>query len=221
MSGNRAAAEKYILNIVNMVDPSGYNGKLIKDVKFKNMTDEEFDAWIAGPQHIVITAPNNGPVKLSVERNMAIAEEIGVKLFQRIIIPAKDGIPEHLTPNPHLVIHQPIRRQAQMIDKKVSVPTDNNTVDNMTGQPTGSGKSKGASLSMNEAQVLNNLDMPHALTEFLRTRGGDVQGFQAMNAMVARTGTVSLKAIEPYSGEVKSKTTLRSLLLGMMLKATI
>ena len=221
MSGNRAKAVKYILDAYNKLDTSGTNAKLVADVKFKDMTDEEFDEWIKGPQNLVMTAPNNGPVKLTVERGMEVANELGIKLFHRIVIPAKDGIPTHLTPNPQLVIVNPVRRQAQMLDKKVSVPTDNNTIDNMTGQPTGGGKSKGASISLNEAQVLNNLDMPAALTEFLKYRGGDEGGFNAMNTMMSRTGTVSLKAIEPYSTGVKSKSTLKSLLLGMMLKATL
>jgi hypothetical protein len=221
MSGNRKGAEKYLIDLVNKIDPTGLNGDLLKNVAFKNMSDEEFHEFMLSDRHVVMTVPNNGKVEISIERNKEIAEEIGVKFFQRVIIPAKDGVPKHLTPNPQLVIHNPVRRQAQMLDKKISIPTDNNTIDNLTGQPTGTGRSKGASLSLNEVQVLNNLDLPHAISEFISVRGGDSNGFHAMNTMMARTGTVSLKAIEPYRGEVKSKTTLRSLLLGMMLKATI
>jgi hypothetical protein len=65
----------------------------------------------------------------------------------------------------------------------------------------------------------NNLD--NTLNEFLKFRGGDLKGFTAMNKSIAKTGGVSLKAIEPYSSGVESSRYLKTLLNSMHLQTTL
>ncbi len=222
MAGFRKKTEEYILSYINKIDPSGENKKIYTE-KFKTMSDEDFEAMIFGIEqgsvNLAVVSPNFSHVKLDVQRNLDIAKELGHHFFQRVHMPAKDGLPAYLTPIPYLIIDLPMRRQAQLLDKKISIPEDNNSVDDLTGQPTG--KSKGAKISYPEVQVMAALGLDHSLTEFLKYRGGDEKGFNAMNTMISRTGGVSMKAIEPFAGEVKATSALRAVLTAMHLKTTL
>lgn len=222
MAGFRKLAQEHALKIIAEVDPSGENVKLYKE-KFSKMSDDEFEKMIndfsedkADP---VLVVPNFSKVKLDVDRNLKIGESMGIKFFQHIKVPSRDGLPSYVTPPQYLVMDLPIRRQAQLLEKKIKIPEDNNSVDDATGQPTG--KSKGARMSFPETQVMAALGLSNCLTEFLKYRGGDEKGFNAMNTMISRSGGVSMKAIEPYAGGVKATTTLRCYLNAMHLRATL
>lgn len=222
MPGNRLAAQTEILTVIEEICPGGENKKLYEDL-FATMNDEAFDQFIAdldtGKQQLCIVSPNFGTAKLEVARNLAIAERLGHQFFQRVWVPANGDIPSYLTPIPYLVVDLPLRRQAQLLEKKISIPEDNNSVDDFTGQPTGA--SKGSKISYPETQVLAALGLNESLTEFLKYRGGDEKGFNAMNTMINRTGGVSMQAIEPFAGTVKSTQTLSTFLQAMHLRNTL
>jgi hypothetical protein len=222
MPGNRKAFEAVVIKNIEAMLPGGGNAKLYTDL-FATMDDEAFDKFVTDleteKQHLCIIAPNFNKVSLSVERNLDLAEKLGHNFFQRVWIPSKNGLPSYLTPVPYLVVDLPLRRQAQVLEKKISIPEDNNSVDDFTGQPTG--KSKGSKVSYPETQVLASLGLTRSLTEFLKYRGGDEKGFNAMNTMISRTGGVSMDAIAPYSGRVKATTTLETFLTAMMLENTL
>lgn len=222
MPGFRKQAQDYILEYIEKIAPGGLNADLYR-TKFDAMSDDDFDKMIEGIEQgtvqLAVVSPNLSSVRLSVDNNLKIAEEVGLELFQRVNMPADRSLPAYLTPIPYLIMHQPVRRQAQLQEKKISIPENNQSVDNLTGQPTGA--SKGSRISYPETQVLAALGLNAGLTEFLKYRGGDEKGFNAMNTMIARTGGVSLRAIEPYAGGVTSTKTLQAYLTGMQLKTTI
>lgn len=222
MPGNRAAAEHEILTIIEDMCPGSPNADLYR-TKFASMDDVAFEQFIArlekGTEQLAIISPNFGANQLDTGRNLEIGERLGHKWFQRIWVPEQDGNRGYLTPVEYLVVDLPLRRQAQILDKKISIPEDNNSVDNFTGQVTGA--SKGSKMSYPEVQVLASLGLEHSLTEFLKYRGGDGKGFNAMNTVISRTGGVSMNAIEPYSGTVTSTQTLSSFLTGMHLRNTL
>jgi hypothetical protein len=222
MPGHRKAAEDFILEYIQKIDPSGENVKIYQH-KFQAMNDDDFEKMIEGLEnnsvYLAIVSPNMSNVKLDVERNFKIAEELNHEFFQRIRMPARDGLPAYLTPIKYLVIDLPVRRQAQLLEKKISIPEDNNSVDDFTGQPTG--KSKGSRVSYPEIQVLAAQGLENCLIEFLKYRGGDEKGFNAMNTMISRTGGVSQKAIEPFASGVKSTMLLRNYLQAMHLRNTL
>lgn len=207
-----------------------YIGKLTGNVnvglyekKFSSMSDEDFDLFMKDlrerKQRLCLIDANFGPERLTVKRNIEVAKELGKSLFQRVWVSQEPGKPAYLTPNEYIVTIMPLRRQAQVLSKKVSIPEDNNSVDDFTGQPTG--KSKGSKISYPETQVLASFGLNNSITELLKYRGGDERGFAAMNTMIDRTGSVNLKSIEPYAGGVKSTQTLKSLLTGMHFNVTI
>jgi hypothetical protein len=117
------------------------------------------------------------------------------------------------------VVDLVLRRQAQLLVKKISIPEDNKSVDDFTGQPTG--KSKGSKISYPETQILAALNLDNNLTELLKFRGGDVKGFDAMNNSISKTGGVSLASIEKLGTRVKSTETLHTLLTCMHIGNTL
>lgn len=220
--GNRKAAEAVVLEYVEKLLPGSPNTKIYKDL-FAAMSDKQFAEFMGkiedGSARLAIIAPNLETPKLSMERNLALAKELDHEFFERIWIDAGDGTPMYLSPVKYLIVDLPLRRQAQLLVKKISIPEDNRSVDDYTGQP--SGKSKGSKISYPETQIMAALNLDASLTEMLKYRGGDVKGFNAMNTAIAKTGGVSLDAIAPQAGKVKSTETLSTFLTCMHLSNTL
>lgn len=219
---NRKAAEQFIIKYIDALMPGSEN-KSIYENFFKKMSDEEFDAFMAklkqGKAKLSIIAPNFGKQKLNVKRNLDLAKELGHNFFQRIWVDGKGERPTYLTPIPYMVVDLPLRRQAQLLIKKISIPEDNKTIDMVTGQPTG--PSKGSKISYPELQVLAAMGLDNSLVELLKFRGGDTKGFIAMNKMISLRGGVSLNAIERFAGGVESTKTLKAFLTAMHLSNTL
>jgi hypothetical protein len=220
--GKRQATEAFILKYIEKLMPGSDNTQLYQDL-FASMDDEQFDQFIQALEKeettLAVIAPNFGKVKLTVERNLALAQELGHNFFERLWIKPDDNSPAFLTPKEYLVMDLPLRRQAQVLVKKISIPEDNQSVDDLTGQP--SGKSEAAKISYPETQVLAALNLDKTLNELLKYRGGDTQGFNAMNDSFARTGGASQEAIKHLAGGVKSTQTLHTILLAMHLSNTL
>lgn len=222
MPKNRKAAEEYIIKYIDKLLPNSPNAQMYKDL-FAKMSDNEFDKFMrniaSGEETLCIVAPNMMSYKLDITRNLALAKELGHDFFKRIWLRPKDGGPKYLTPKKHLVYKLPLRRQAQLLIKKISIPKDNNTVDIMTGQPTGD--SKGGKVSYMELQILSAMGLNNSIKELVKIRGGDEKGFHAFNTLINRQGSASLKEIDPYSGTTRSTETLRALLISAHLDADL
>lgn len=218
---NRQQAQAFIIECIGKL--TGPINVGLYEKKFSAMSDEEFDSFMKDlrdrKQRLCVIDANFGTERLSVKRNIEVAKELGKSLFQKVWVSAEAGRPAYLTPNEYIITIMPLRRQAQVLSKKISIPEDNNSVDDFTGQPTG--KSKGSKISYPETQVLASFGLNKSITELLKYRGGDERGFAAMNTMIDRTGAVNLKAIEPYAGGVKSTQTLKSLMTAMHFNVTI
>jgi hypothetical protein len=222
MAGNRKAAEKVILDGIEEILPNSPN-RATWEERFKNMSDKQFDEFMKsledGSGQISLIAPIQAPYKLDQQRNLQIAKRWGHNFFERIWMPGKHGGPAYLSNDRYLIVDLPLRRQAQLLTKKISIPENNRSIDDFTGQPTGA--SKASKISFPETQVLAAQNLDHSLTEFLKIRGGDVDSFNAANAMISRTGGVSMKAIEHLGGSVKSTDTLKAYLTAMHLETTL
>ncbi|MNU19597.1 hypothetical protein D3C71_78280 [compost metagenome] len=222
MAGNRKAFENVILTYVEKLLPGSENTQIYKDL-FASMSDKELHEFTekleSGEIRLAVIAPNLNEPKLEIERNLALAEELGHQFFERIWIDNSNEVPPYLSPIPYLVVDLPLRRQAQLLVKKISIPEDTRSVDDFTGQPTG--KSKGSKISYPEMQILMALNLPASLTEFLKYRGGDVKGFDAMNAAISNTGGVAMDSIAHLGTRVKSTETLSVFLTAMHLGNTL
>ena len=132
---------------------------------------------------------------------------------------SKAGSAQYLTNHQYLVMDLPLRRQAQLLMKKITIPDSINSVDNLSGQPVG--PSKGSKISYPELQILASKNLDNMTLEFIKYRGGDKQGFIAMNDSIARTGKVYLDSIAHLASGVESTKTLYTYLVCMHLDSTL
>lgn len=220
MAGNRKAAELHILTWIGEIDPSGKNMKLYEE-RFSQMSNQEFDAFMKGLEsgeiHLSIINPNMGNLGISTKRNLQIAKKLGHEFFERVWVDRGDGTPRFLSPRKYLIVDAIVRRQAQLLKKKRSIPDHNNSVDDFTGQPTGA--SKGSKISYPELQALVGRDLTENIREMIKARGGDTQMFNRMNRDISRTGMVSLNSIDDPNSSVKAIQTLNTIFKCMHLKA--
>lgn len=199
--------------------PGSQNTQIYADI-FHVMSDEDFDKWIkkliAKETYIAIIAPEKVGPQLSVANNLNVAKKWGHEFFERIWMDPKNGAPAFLSNDKYLVVDFPFKRQAQFLVKKISIPEDNRSIDNLTGQPTG--KSKGSKISWPEVQIMAALGgFDNTIVEFIKFRGGDLQGFNAMNHSIHTTGGVTLSSIGVLGTRVKSVQSLSTLLTSMHL----
>ena len=218
MSGNRKKAEALCLSLLKQLGPKGFTANRYKEL-FAEMSDKEFDQFIndleSGAKFLIMISPNWNDEGISVENNLALADSLGHKFFQKIWIEGTGENPTIQTPIEHMVLDLPVKRCSQTLEKKISVPPDNKVVDALTGQPTGD--SKGARVSFPELQLCAAMNLDNAMIESMKYLGGDTRGLAAYNAMLSQTGRVNLKALEPYASGVESTHTLRTLLTCMHL----
>lgn len=218
----RKEAEAFIISYVEKITPNTENGNIYRNI-FKAMNDKDFDAFITdietGKKNIAVIVPNFSKAKLSVERNLQIAKELGHNFFQRIWIEGKGDLPTYLTPNPYLIFDLPVRRASQLLTKKISVPKHNRVIDALTGQPTG--ESKGAKISYPELQVCAAMGLDNTMVELMKYRGGDARGHAALNGMLSRYGQANQNTLSGYASGVESTRTVKTFLLAAHLKSTL
>lgn len=213
MNPKRQKIEAWCLDLLKQLDASGLNAKIYQEKVFKPMTDVQFHTFIqdlkSKKRHLVVYAPNYGPVKLDLRKNIAIAKKLGRNYFEKIWIEGRDDLPTQLTPVTYFVIPTVVRRQAQLITKGVSVPKNMRTINALTGQPTGD--SQAAKISMPELQLCVSAGMMKSMEELMKYRGGDVRGGAALHGMLVRFGRASLKTLQPFASGVESTNYVNSL----------
>ena len=209
---NRKAAMAEIIKYVEKILPGGGNKEIYEETLGK-LSDKEFDEYMkkldSGEEVLFLVSPNLSKKRLSVERNLKIAEELGHKFFQRLWLTDPHSGTTYLTPIPYLVVDLPLRRQAQLLNKKISIPQDSDHSDVLTGQATG--PSRGASLSFPELQTLHAQGLDKTIEELIKFRGGDEEAYRQMNKEMITKGSVSLDSIQTNS-RVKSTETLSTFL---------
>ncbi len=215
----RKAVEEFIITYINKLIPNKSNEEIYKKF-FSSLDDNKFKEFIQdlknGTKFLIVFDPNFSKNGLDLKNNLKIGKELGIKFFQKIWFPATKESPKYLTPIPYMVIDLPVRRQSQLLSKKMSVPEDNNVVDLFTGQPAG--ESKGAKISYPELQVITAMGLDNSAIELIKMRGGDVNGYRALNMSLKKLGHVDLNVINQYSSGVESTRLLRTLLTGCHLK---
>ena len=219
---NRKKAEKFILEQINNLAPGNENVEIYKK-RFSEMSDKEFHLSMMNIKHerkfISFISPNFTKHPLTIERNLKIAKELGHDFFTQIWVGAKGPVPAYLTPNKYLVIDLPVRRMSQLLIKKIKVPENNRTVDQLTSQPTGA--SKGSRISKPELDVLASMGMDNAIVELYKYRGGDPKGLNALNGMISRYGKANIKTLANYASGVASTRTLKDFLTASHLSNTL
>lgn len=216
----RELAEKEILYFIERILPDGENVKIYKDL-FARTSDEEFDVWMErlgnGEEILAIFKPNLLGAKISLTRNIEVAEELGFPLFQHLYLTDQDTGMVRKTPAKYLIGMVPFRRQAQTLESKMSVPDNDDVVDQLTGQATG--VSKGSRMSYPEIQVNLSKGLDKMLLELVKFRAGDAKSYAAMNKSIYETGSVSLDSVMAnVPSTVKASESLSVILKAMMIQ---
>ena len=200
----RKETEKICIEMIDDIKPDGINKKIYEDL-FAKMSDEDFDRFMnklkTDEIQLAIFSPNYDKVKLDFDRNLSIGEKYGYNFYQRVWIPPADGTRGYLTPIPQLIVDAPIRRQAQLLQKKRSVAKNNDVVDEITGQAAGD--SQAAKISAPEVNVIAGMGLDRCLSELVKVRGGDEGAFTAYNTLLSRNGEVSLEEVDKFSTGVQ------------------
>lgn len=215
---NRKAATAEALRWINEMVPGGEAGKDMETL-LNSLSDKQFDEYMmqldTGEEILSIAIPNLGKDRLDMGRLLDVGEKLGHQFFERLwLTDAKTGT-TYLTPEKYLVVDLPLRRQQQMLTEKISIPENNRHIDEMTGQVTGD--SKGASLSLPEAQVLRSQGLDRPILEMIKVRGGDARAFRAIDRQIIESGSASLDSVLGAGTRVKSTETLSTLFKAMHL----
>ncbi len=223
MAATRKEIENFILKNIEKMIPGSPNRQMYVEF-FATLSDKQFDEFLDkledGSVILAIVDPNMATGnRLDTGRNQEIAEELGIELFEQIWMDPGNGEARYLSNDKYLVVPLPLCRQAQLLTKKISVPKDNKSVNDYTGQPTG--KSAASRISYPEMLVLQSFGFDSSLEEFYKWRGGDNEGMRAMDATISKTGAVSVKSLDYLNTKVTSTNTLYTLLTGMHLDNTL
>lgn len=217
---SRKQATDFIASIFDKMEKGkGKNAERLRK-ELESMTEAQFaefaDQIKNRQEYFTFIAPVGQRPVLDKKHMMDVGtKELGIEWRQQLWHVDRHGN-RTLTPKKALVMMLPVRRQSQRLDKKRSIPENNDVVDTMTHQPTG--PSKGSAISLNQQHVMLSQALNNTTVEFIKFRGGDSKGLDAYNNSMYQKGTVSLNEIMPYAGGVRAKQNLSLFLTAMHLE---
>lgn len=210
----RKKIEAHLFSFIGKLSDS--NNVAIYKSRFNEMTDLEFTTFMEDLKNkkinLAVIQPTGKKNTVSVERSMHLADEMGIKLLDKIA---------YKTETPYIVdiesaiLRLPIKRTVQILSSKIGVPKDNKTIDSTTGQAVG--KSKGAKITMPELQLLDAIGLDKSLVELMKIRGGDQGAYRAYTASMENYGMASQEVINKHATGVVSSKTLQSIYNAMLL----
>lgn len=226
MASRKQVTDFIVESIAGIIPGDRYNADLMKQ-RLDEMSDSEFDVYIrslAKPaddddlvkQEILpFVMPNLKDPRVTMENLMAVADKIGYEFFEQLWLTDPHTKLTYLTPQKYLTLHMTIRRQAQMLTKKSSIPADSRHVDEMSGQVTG--KSKGSKISFPELQAQLSHGLENTLIEEIKVRGGDKLAQNEFDRQLIEHGEASIEDVTSGGGVTQSTSTVAILYRGMMI----
>lgn len=223
MNPKRQKVQDFIISSLDRIVENGPNKAFFTE-HFNKMSDEEFHQFMLDLQqnktHLVVIWPNYTNAKVHVETLFEMAEELGHNFMEKLYIGPTETAPKYLTPIEFMILKMPIRRNSQLLDKKMGVDKHSTATDLLTGQVSGK-EAKGSKISLPEMRIMSSMGLDDCLNEFLNVRGGDRKAYLAMAAMLQKYGGASQEAIKQFSGSVISKRTLKTYLTCMHLGSNL
>lgn len=231
MAVSRKQVTDFIVNAISMMVPGDPYNPTVTRERLEAMSDTEFDQYIrslAKPktleeketQEIIpFVSPILDSTRITMDNLMVVADAVGLKLFERLWITDPQTGAVYLTPNEYPVFDMLVRRQAQMLTKKSSIPEDARHVDEMSGQVTG--KSKGSKISFPEVQAQLAQNLEHTLIEEIKIRGGDEGAQLEFDRQLIEHGEASIADVTEDGQVTKSTSNVGILFRGMMIDTNI
>ena len=197
ISTKKKAILDYICKYCDIMDPSKLNSTRYRKM-ISGMTDKQFDTFMHdmrdGKFQLHIVAPNM-KVNLKIKDMIAAADALKLKLFHRIWMRDNATGRKFLSDNEYLVVKLPVRRQEQFIDKKMSVPDNDRSIDGLTGQV--SWDSKACAITNPEIQILAARNMDATLFELVNVRGGNINSYAELKRSLEENGEARLNDLDP------------------------
>lgn len=205
VADRRKKVVDYIVKVMNLLDPTGDNGKYYQE-KFDKMTDTQFDKYIReflqdekSQFYLAIVEYERD---LTIENIEKCAEFMKVPLLEYVALPYLTNDPDNVIVTPYPVpvgyIHE--KRMPQTLLKKSAGSTKIEKRSPLTGQVTS--EDKNARNSDLETYSLVAVDAVNALTEFMGPRADNMEAKNTMYNDIAKNGYVSLKDLnleDPYN----------------------
>lgn len=206
----------YIKKNLAPLDPEGMNIKRYVDM-IESMSDNKFDQFMKHMRdgkfqfHMII--PNLTP-KCSMDDILKAAENVELDLFHRIWFYDDASGKMFLSRSKYPVFELPIRRMQQYLDKKLSVPDNDQTIDGLTGQVTGDDRA--ASLTNPEILSLHSKGLTTTLSEMVTIRGGDISSYGEFKRQMEESGEAIMETL-PDDTVTRTAVVTKILLEGMLL----
>lgn len=202
---------KHLINIMDLLDPSGENSKLYEN-RFGKMSDKEFDKFIRA--FFKNEKANLYLEIIEFERDLSLddiekcAKYMKVPLYEHVAIPYLTGDKDNVvvTPEPVPVGYIHEKRMQQTLLKKNSGSIDIKKRNPKTGQVIN--EDKNARNSDVETYSLIALGAEEALKEFMGPRADDMKAKNQMYNNISKNGYVSLKELD---NDPENKVALNSL----------
>jgi len=219
MGATRKQIINELLTIFNIADKTGENGKRYKQM-LTAMTDVEFGTFMIGlkddtpDDRLWYSTQNMTQNIIDIDDMLSAAEYLGLEVFEHLWITDEITGERFKTPQKYIIVEIPVRRAQQYHDHKISVPSDDRKIDNLSGQVTGDSRS--ANITSPEMLALIQRNLPNTALELVKVRGGDTEAYDEFSRSCYETGTGSLEGLSPHSRS-RSSVTVQMYLLGMML----
>lgn len=197
--GNKEVLEANVALITNLVN---------------EMSPNEMDAFVAklssGEVVIPIIIPN-GSKAINYDNNLKLFDKLGESLHERIII-TENGV-DTMSPIKRLIVELPGKKPIQLLDKKRSIPDDQNSTNMITGQVTGA--SKGASITNPEISQMMANGMFDSIRELTKYRGGDTNAGIVADKLAMNGRVIEQDILEKYSSGPEVNNAIHQYLLSM------
>lgn len=217
MTPKRQKIQARILSVVKIIDPSGKNVKIFQD-KFNQMSDKDFDEYmqrIRDHEEVLPIYCANMVDHIKVADAVKAAKAVNLEIFERIKMFDVATNSYYYTPNKFMVVQLPVRRLAQFVDHKLTVPEGDSKIDMLTGQVIK--PDHGCALSEPETRTLYALGLNKTLRELSKFRGGDVVAFAEYKREIEETGKTTID--RDTGTKVRSSVTLDVLYSGMLIES--
>lgn len=204
---DRKKMEKYVIDLMNEMDPSGKSVKHWTEV-FKKMSDKDFFAWVKkierGEAQLTMYRKNMDKA-LNMNQLLDLAKKRGVKLFQKYVTVDRDTGRPYTSAKDAMLLDLPVRRLSQYLAHKRSLPDGDQHINPISGQVIP--PDKGAKLTGVELQILaSKSGLNPAILELAKIRGGDTTAYADAKNQIEETGEVSMNDID-MSGRPRSAIT--------------
>jgi hypothetical protein len=201
----RAKYEKKIIDLMNKIDVTGYNGNHYKKV-FAKMNDKQFiemakqmiihDDYLFSVDIDSAEKLDDKHAGISFLKVKRLSEELNIPINEYLFLPHRnpDGKPMcTLTKVP--ILYLQIRRFfQQMLSHKNAISNNNAKANPISGQVTGEDKT--ASTTNVQTYALTVLNQKSAIKEFLGPRADDNVSKEEMLTVIEKTGSVRLSDLK-------------------------